>query len=450
MHSRHIVLELDRLGLADVPSGELGLDDVGGPRSAYLLRPFLDLTPFGPGCTDASAVECAFHQMADGTSPRHMIQTHPAPQLRSLLIKEVGLPAYDVTRAAQLPPRLRTPRWQVLVDAVAAAERPGLPTEQQVRLATLLNTLGLYTETVRLFSAVADAGPHPDPVTTTLRIRYAMAVHRTRQSTESANFNLQVLREAAEDSRGEPHVRLGAAITLLVWFAKGRARDLAQVHRWRELADGLYPLLRPEDGLPDVLSASTYWRAVSYTRYLAGDFAGTAEELDEAERLAGEFRPRDDIEWMLWGQNMHPLLETRGREAFDAGDLELARQRIGRLADLDPLHPKVHLQVGSLELAAGQPERALAAYRTAADLGAPWTSFAWFMIGHCLELLGDGRAAEQAFVQAIRVDPGNIDARRRIAARPAGTPFLTGWAASSLTDITRRLRSATARKGAAA
>ncbi|MFI5957422.1 hypothetical protein [Cryptosporangium sp. NPDC051539] len=448
MHSRHVVLDPERLGVAGLPLRELGLDDAGGPRSAYLLRPFLDLSPFESGPSDASAVECAFHQLADETAPRHSIQTHPAPSLRTLLITEAGLPAYDVRLAAELPYRLRTPRWQYLVELVAAAERPGvLPAERQLRLATLLNTIGLYGETARLFGSVADAGPGADPVTTTLRIRYAMAVHRTGHSADTATFNLRVLRDAAEDPGGEPHVRLGAAVTLLVWFAKGRARDVEQVRYWRGVAERLYPLLTPDDGLPDVLAASTFWRAVSYTRYLDGDFAGTAEELDLAEKYAHEFRPRDDVEWMLWSQNMHPLLETRAREAFDAGNLALAHERIVKLVELDPLHPKVHLHAGNIELAANRPESGLAAFRAAADLGAPWTSFAWFMVGHCLELLSDPRGAAQAHVLAVRADPANVDARRRIAALPG---HLAGWAETSLTTITQRLREATGQTGAVA
>jgi tetratricopeptide (TPR) repeat protein len=443
MHSRHVVLDAGQLGVA---ASELGLDDVGGPRSAYLLRPFLDLTPFGPGSTDTSTVECAFRQLADGSCPRLMIQNHPAPNLRPALIREIGLPAYRVRYAADLPPRLRTPRWQYLADTVAAAERPrGLSAERQLRLATLLNTLGLYHETARLFGPAADGQPAAGPATTALRIRHAMAVQRTERSARAAELNLRVLREAAEDPRGEPHVRLGAAITLLVIFAKGRKHDLGQVRYWREVAERVYPRLAP-DGMPDVLYASAYWRAVSYTRYLAGDQAGTAAELDEAERYAELFRPRDEIERMLWGQNMHPLLETRGREAFDAGDLPLARQRIGKLAALDPLHPKVHVHVGNIELADGEPEKALAAFRAAVDLGAPWTSFAWFMAGHCQELIGDGRGAAQAYLQAVMADPGSIDARRRLAAL-AGSHggdlrFLADWAGTSLTTITRRLRGA--------
>jgi hypothetical protein len=452
MHSRHVVLD------RQLPRGELseaGLDDIGGPRSAYLLRPYLDLSPFESGPSLVTTVESAFRQLADEDSPRLMIQTHPAPDLRAGLIREIGLPAYWIRLAGQLPARLRTPRWLFLMEMISAAERTGgLSAEQRVRLATLLNTLGLYDETARLFADARDSSDSRDPAAATLAIRHALAVHRSQPSAEAEQFNVRTLRAAAENKHGDLYVRLGASTTLVAWFAKGRQRDLEQVTYWRTVAERLYPSLTPQHGMPDVLYASTYWRAVSFCRYLQKDYARTAEELDLAERYAVEFQPANDTEWFTWAQNMHPLLETRTREAFDAGDLTLAEQRAARLLEVDPLCAKSHGHAGNLRLAANAPADALARFRAAANLGAPYTAFAWFMIGHCAELLGDRLGAQLAWVEATRADPGCIDARQRLHA--LGTvddiagDAVPQWAASSIASIGRQLRLGRATSAASA
>ncbi|MGW4795160.1 hypothetical protein ACWEPC_22395 [Nonomuraea sp. NPDC004297] len=444
MHIKHVVLDAHpRNGTLR----ELGVDDVGGPRSASLLRPYLDLGPHLPGPSFVTSVESAFRQLADPDSPRLMIQTHPPVRLREILVKEIGLPAYGIRLAAELPERLRTDRWRVLLEHIAAAARSrGLTMEQRLRLATLLNTLGLYDDTAHLFPQAADGVGSADPVAATLAIRFAMAVHRTRRSQDAERFNLRALREAAENPAGDPYVRLGATTTLVAWFAKGRQRDLDQVQHWRSVAEGLYPSLDPDSGMPDVLHASTYWRAISFGRYVRGDFAGTAEELDLAERHARAFRPADEAERLVWAQNMHPLLETRTREAFDAGDLPLAKRRAAQLLDMDPLCAKAHGHMGNVCLARGEVAEARTSFRTAVGLGAPYTAFAWFMLGHCAELLGDRREAQQAWVEAIRSDPGGIEIRRRLSALgevpgPVGG-FVAEWAATSAADIITRLRTA--------
>lgn len=103
MHHKHIVLERAQLGVADVPARELGLDDVGGPLSAYLLRPYLDLSEFVDGPSETTSVEVAFRQLAAPDAPRLMIQTHPGRGLRTALVRESGLPAYGITRARSCP-----------------------------------------------------------------------------------------------------------------------------------------------------------------------------------------------------------------------------------------------------------------------------------------------------------------------------------------------------------
>lgn len=441
MHSQHAVIDADRL--APGRAEQAGLDDIGGPRSAYLLRPYLDLSPFKAGPSFATSVDCAFSALADETQPAVMIQTHPHPNLRSSLVREAGLPAYRIRYAEQLPLRLRTERWRLMLELIRAECSGRLSTERRARLATLLNTLGLYDETVRLFKDAATYPADPGSAATRLALRYAMALNRTQRTPESQAANLVLLSEVARDTRGDVYVRLGSAVTLVVAYAKGPGRDLAKVRVWRDLADSLYGALDPAPGLPDSLHASAYWRAVSFVPYLEGDFRRTSEELDLAESHGTRFEPSNEVERFAWWQNMHPLLETRAREAFDAGDRMLATERTRRLVELDPLCAKSRGQLGNLALSDGDVARALGHFSRAAELGAPFTAFAWYMVGHCACLLGDEGTARTAWLESIRHDPGGIDARLRIAALQPNDPvgrMITQWAEETRSAIMATLR----------
>jgi tetratricopeptide (TPR) repeat protein len=428
------------------------LDEITVPRSAYLLRTYLDLSDFEDGPSHASAVECACRQLIYPGQPRIMIQTHPPAGIRPSVTRECAIPQYRVRAPGDLAERLRSPRWEYLVQLMRFADRPeGLPARQRMLLATLLNTLGFHGETARLFADAADPAAGAGPDAAVLSLRHAFAVERAGRDRAAAARNLRLLVQVAGDQRGDPFVRLGALITLVVRHARGRNPDLEQVRHWRAQAEPVYAALEPARGLPDVLYASAFWRAVSYLPYLERDRERTARELDRAEHYATAWQPADDVARMQWAQNMFPLLETRMREALDFGDHDLALHQVMRLTRIEPLDPKAHLHAGDVRLARGEPQEALGHYRDAAELGAPYTSMSWFMIGHCLQALGRPGAALAAYTQAVTADPGNVTARVRVLECSAGRaggrgataaepPDLSEWATSSLDAVRAGLR----------
>lgn len=447
MHSDYRSLQATPWQQLSCPDAGGRIDDAGGPPSAYLWRSFLDLSPFDQGPSDASSIECAYRQFANEALPRMMIQTHPVTGLRELLAWEIGLPGYGIRRAAELPVSLRTDRWHVMAEQVAEAERPHQwPAARLVRLATLLNTLGLYRDTALLLGGAADADSADGDVAT-LSIRHAMAVHRCEHSARSAAFNVEVLSRAVTNPRGDPHVRIGAGITLIVLFAKGGRKDIGLVRHWREVTGQLCRFLRPSTDFGDALYVSAYWRAASFLPYLTGDRESTLFEMALAEEHASAIAPASDVERMLWSQAVHPLLESRAREAHDAGDLDSARRLIARLVKMDPLSSKAWLYAGYLTLAAGDTREALSEFSVAARLGSPCTAVAWLMIGKCQEAQGDGQAALAAYAEAVRADPANVDGRRAITElADQGAPdadLLGWWAGWSLREIARAGGSAT-------
>jgi len=152
-------------------------------------------------------------------------------------------------------------------------------------------------------------------------------------------------------------------VALLDQAEHGRAVGLSRLDR-----------LHPETQWHDAIAVSAFWRAASFVPYLRGDKVRTSLQLDEAERLARLFEGSAAVHRLLVEQNLHPLLETRVREASAFGDLTLATSRAQEFARLDPLDGKVHIRLGDTYFATGATEDALAAYRAATVLGAPFAA----------------------------------------------------------------------------
>jgi Flp pilus assembly protein TadD len=107
------------------------------------------------------------------------------------------------------------------------------------------------------------------------------------------------------------------------------------------------------------------------------------------------------------------LIEA-GQAALGVEDLEAAIGFFGRAAEVDPGHPGVTMGLGSVYLRAGRAGEALLQFDRAlaggADEWAVQTDRAL-----TLDLVGEGGAAQTAYLRALQLDPANDEARRRLA-----------------------------------
>lgn len=380
--------------------------------TAWLLRPYLDLTLADTCPLHALGVEISYSQLIDPEQPFFAPQTHPQAQFRSIFLKEARLPEYAIEHPAQLDNQLRTERWQRLVELTAGAADATV--ETRLRLATCLNSLGLYSATASVIPRIAEAEVVRDPFAALLAMKRAHAVWKADPTEPNERENVRSLELATRTcGDSEHHVRLRAAVTLVVYFAKTRRRDRSAVADWRRTAEREYARLKPEEDWRDLLYASAFWRGVSFLPYISGDREMTRNELDRAEVFARGADTGTEARQMLAAQNLHPLLETRTKEAVWAGQPELATARARELVKLDPVDPKVHIALGDV-LRERSVAAALDCYREAARLGAPFTALAHFRIGRCLEQLGRDREACNAYRQAVEADRFGASPRQRL------------------------------------
>jgi hypothetical protein len=398
------------------------------PIEFHVWRAFLDLGGLeGPLPAQAIAVALGHRNLSLPEDSQLPVQVRPGPALRRRLTEVPGLEEYALTDPAQLPERLRTGPWAQLCRLSADFDDLSVP--DRVRVTGLLASVGLYDHLATLPQNATDETPaHPRLLLVRSRIAHARSA--TERTPAALHASVGSLRDILACAELPDATRLGAATTLVVLHAQSRLRDPELVSRYRADATELAGRLRPDDAWLDLLHLSTYWRAVSFEPFLAGDRGRTQRELDLAESLARRLPGDTQEQRWLRDQNLHPLLETRTKAALWAGDADRALAFATELRDHDPLDGKVHLQLGDVHARRGEPDAALACYLAAAALGTPYHSLAWCKAAELLEKPAD---SGYALMCAHRGDPGALTPlllQERLARR-RGDERLAGWAGNT-------------------
>lgn len=409
-----------------VRSGPVG---AAGDLGVYLHRPYLDLSVTVEGPRHALGIASVFDHLAEPTAPVCVFQTHPSRRLRTDVVRASGLDEYAAPTPAALPEHLRTPRWRRLVEMVEGYA--DLDTEQQSRLLGVLGRLCYYPVILSLQGPVSERALRSDPASGRIAIKRANALQKLRPGEHLVEF------ARIADLAGDRRVRLSAALSLVVQYSKHTYRDLDQVQRWADRALSDVDILDPESSFLDSIFASTLWRAVSLAAFHRGDRAQTVAQLDLAEAHARRFTPATPLEETLWGENLHPVLETRVKEALWLGDHELAEQRCRALVAHDRFDAKVHIQLGNLLSSRGRVEQARDAYAAAQRLGVPFAAVAAFYVGHCQELMGEYALAMDTYLEAYLRDPACVSSVMALGrlARRLGQLRLADWALTELNAL---------------
>lgn len=112
-------------------------------------------------------------------------------------------------------------------------------------------------------------------------------------------------------------------------------------------------------------------------------------------------------------RDLDALVEA-GTAAMGIDDLEAAVGFFGRAAEVDPNHPRVALGLGSVYLRSGRPGDAIPQFDRARAAGVPERELLTDQ-ALAFDLIGDQASAQAAYTRAIELDPGNDEARRRLA-----------------------------------
>jgi hypothetical protein len=386
---------------------------------AWLLRPLIDLGPFDKGPLYAHAVEHYWQALTTPALPRFALQRTLPPGFRSAMLRDAGRETCDVDDPRNLAPENRTERWQALCDYLDAwADHDD---EVRCRLVVLLHGLSLHECVASLVPVPPARLDNAQPSAIEVAYwaessRYMLRMPATFE--QYRNADLSVFEAIAREAPHAQPAAFNAATKIFVHLAKTGA----DVDRLRPAAALMSRRLDEARTYLESFSAdlltSRFHRALSFLPMRRGDRDGVVREMDLAEGLARDLQGQTDAQRLLVAENLHPVLESRSKEALWLGDEALALARARDVIGLDRLDPKSWLELGNLHFGGERWREALDAFVTAAILGPPVGAIARHMAGVCARQMGLEVLGSFFFQGALEIDPFGISPRAELAGQP--------------------------------
>lgn len=387
--------------------------------AAWLLRPYIDLGPLVVGPLYARGIEEYWRAFVDPHSPSFSLQRTLPPAFRAQLIGESGRAEYLVDDPRELPDDLRTDRWSELCTALDHWRE--LSGERKLSLVLLLHALCLYAPVLRLlpeFDRHLIRNHSADIELAYWRASARYVLEAPGRLADYGAADMSVFEAIAVDSRDAIPAAFNASLKVFVHKSKVGARRAELVKAGARLERALADAVSKLDRFMGALLTSRFYRAMGFLPQKLGDRAEVVRLMDLAERHASEMQPATPAQELLYLENLHPVLESRTKEALWLGDRELALERALRVADLDPYDSKAWVELGEVRIAREEWARAAEAYVVAGMLGPPASAIGRHMAGTCFRKCGQDLLAAFFFKEALEVDPLGISQHDEIRDLP--------------------------------
>lgn len=401
-----------------IPGFAAATEGRGRRLSEWLLRPYIDLGPFVMGPLYARGIAEYWRAFINPQHPRFALQRTLPPAFRAQLIAESGHPEYLVSDPRDLPESLRTDRWSAVCDALDHWHE--LPIERKRALVLLLHALCLYEPVLKLVPEF-DARTIHDAVDMELSYwrasaKYVLGVPSRVADYLSADTSVfEAIVVAAPDAIP---AAFNAAVKVFVHKAKTGATS-GDLREWgTRLEEALANAVSKVDRFTGDLLTSRYYRAMGFLPQKRGERAKVVRLMNLAERHARKMKPANSAEELLYLENLHPVLESRAKEALWLGERELALKRALQVVKLDAYDSKTWVELGQVRMARREWALAAEAYVFAAMLGPPASAIGRHMAGICLRKCGQDALAAFFFKDALEVDPLGISPHNEIGRLP--------------------------------
>jgi tetratricopeptide (TPR) repeat protein len=396
----------------------------------FLNAPLIGLLPFVQGPLYSQAID---HYWRSFEHSDHeglfWIQRTLPRRFRNTLAREARAFSHLVEDPRAVPARLRSRRWEALCRAVESWS--DLAPNRQVRLAALLHALCFYRVTLKLTNHRPIRLTSADGVLLAYwRASARYMAELPRHVREYSSADMSAFERIARDGRRHPVMQFLASIKLLVHEAKTRARlDVLRTAAAR--SEGLLAAAARGPSFYRRLYTSHFNRAVAMVSQAEAKPFDVARHMDLAERHARAMVPRSAAERVLRRENLHPVLESRLKEAIWRGQHERAVELARETVSIDPYDPKSWMELGEALALNDRLQEAAEAYASAAVLGPPASVIGLHMAGVCLKRAGSPQMAYTFFLQSVGRDPSAQASIAHALAleRSATLPFRLGTAA---------------------
>lgn len=384
-----------------------------------LLGSFIDLEPRARGPLYIQGVEQYWIAFADTHAPRFALQRTLPAGFRAQFLREVGLTGYVVEDPRELSPTFRNARWSAICDALDAW--PELTRERQCRLVLLLHALCFYrliaSRIPRRFET--RNGMASDGTELAFRgasARYALGLRG--RVAEYGTADMSEFEAVLASAQPDDPVAFNAAVKVFVHKAKVGS-PLRELMDWHTRSEQVLQTIVPKSNkfMCDLL-LSRFYRAAAFVPQRQGNRDEVVRIMERSEHHALAMKPTSDAEALLYLENLHPVLESRTKEALWLGDVNLALARALRVVELDPYDSKGWCEVGQVRLKRKEHLEAAQAYAAAALLGPPASAIGRYMAGLCFRDLGQPLLAAFFHKAASELDPLAISPHDEIQCLP--------------------------------
>jgi tetratricopeptide (TPR) repeat protein len=379
----------------------------------WLLRPYLDLGPLVTGPLYARGIEEYWRALASLDAPGFGLQRTLPPVFRSQVVAQSGNSDFLVRDPRDLRADLRTVRWIKVCEALDgwADLRP----DAKLRLARLLHALCLYETVLDAIPAQPSVGDS-DIELAYWRASARYALEAPSRIADYGHADMSVFESIVLEAPEAMPAAFNAAVKVFVHRAKTGAGELEtwSSHLERAAANAV-TLFDPFTG--DLLT-SRFYRALAFLPQKLGQRSEVARLMDAAERHALRMRPASEAESLMYLENLHPLMESRAKEALWLDDRDLALARAQKVVELDPYDSKAWVELGQVRMVREEWMQAAEAYVVASMLGPPASAIGRHMAGVCFRRCGQDLIAAFFFKETLEIDPLGISPHNEIAALP--------------------------------
>ena len=402
------------------------------PLPELLLRPFIDLEPCGQGPLYARGIEQYWNALAEECRPQFALQRALPAIFRAQFLSEIGRLDDIVEDPRQVPAPLRSARWETLCQAIDSWHE--LSADRKCRVVLLLHALCFYALISRLVFELDDTEIAADRCQAELAYWWASARYMSNLRGPAKDYvgaDMADIERIARLGRDGGPVAVNATLKLLVHAAKTGAPADRLRGLQAQAEQTVDAVVAEADVFTGRLLLSRYYRAAAFVPQRQGLRADVIRMMDLAEQYAASLIPSDDAQELLYLENLHPVLESRTKEALWLGDLDLALSRARSVVDLDPYDPRTWLELGEVRSRRGEIAEAAESYAVAATLGPPASAIARHMAGTCYRDLGQPMLAGFFFKEAAEADGRAISPHDAIQALP-DVPVIAALKAWSL------------------
>ena len=426
-------------------------------------RPYVDLGPApDEGPLHVYGLELAWRALDDERLPPYAIQAHLPASFREELLRETGMPQYQVDDPLQLPEALRTERWQTLCDDLTRYQ--SLTPTIKLRVINVLRSLSLHRAVLAYVPELADEEIAHDPILATLSLRRAMSALTLRHGA-GLPYNRADFERIGRAAPCGSLTQIGAALQLVAQDAKLH-HDIATIASWAEVAaTAIQHRTEPLDDFGVALLESVYQRAVTFLPFLRGERDELVAAMDRCEAHARHLQctAQTPEQQLLAREDLNIILQSRVKEALELQDLDAAEARVHQLVQREPWDPLYRHELGAVVLQRAQIAckrgdvhvqrakiaEAADAYHAAVRLGPPRTAVSWFNAGQCHQALEELALAGTCYQEALRVDPLALSVLERLTtvASQLGDPGLLQWSHRRLAELQAHTERSDARTG---